>query len=322
MKSLNPHDKQVITDVSNILQISPSVVEKDLYITQLLHVFSNLEDEYFRLIFQGGTCLAKAYDLIEHMSEDCDFKIVPKIQWQELSKEQQRKKIRNFRRKIITTIEQQGFIVNENDCRVHNRSQFMMILLNYQSTFKLPEVLRTQIKLEFILISIQLEPELKSINSLVFQSLPDKIQEDTKALLCVKPLETAAEKWVALTRRVASIVRGYSHQDYTLVRHLYDLYQLYQKDQLSEAFNNLVPLVIKQDQKHYGNQYPEYQQDPFYEITLALNHLYHTKQWHESWSEFTKAMVFRQQAPRYQEAIQSFKIISHNLIKDFSTMIL
>ena len=63
MQSLNPHDKQVITDVSNTLQISPSVIEKDLYITQLLHALSNVEDEYFRLIFQGGTCLATDHNL-------------------------------------------------------------------------------------------------------------------------------------------------------------------------------------------------------------------------------------------------------------------
>lgn len=33
------------------------------------------ENEYFRLVFAGGTCLAKAHKIVKRMSEDVDFKI-------------------------------------------------------------------------------------------------------------------------------------------------------------------------------------------------------------------------------------------------------
>ena len=53
----------------------PSIIEKDYYVTQAIHSLSGIENEYFRLIFAGGTCLAKAYKIVKRMSEDIDFKI-------------------------------------------------------------------------------------------------------------------------------------------------------------------------------------------------------------------------------------------------------
>ena len=44
-----------------------------------VHPLSNIENEYFRLIFCGGTCLAKAHKLVQRMSEDVDFKVQLKI---------------------------------------------------------------------------------------------------------------------------------------------------------------------------------------------------------------------------------------------------
>lgn len=54
---------------------SPSIVEKDYYVTQVIHALSNIENEYFRVVFAGGTCLAKAHKIVRRMSEDVDFKI-------------------------------------------------------------------------------------------------------------------------------------------------------------------------------------------------------------------------------------------------------
>ena len=45
-------------------------------------------------------------------------------------------------------------------------------------------------------------------------------------LLCMSITETAAEKWVALTRRVATISQREHYYDQDLVRHIYDLYMI------------------------------------------------------------------------------------------------
>lgn len=62
---LNERDPQVIEEVSNFLQLAPAVIEKDIYVTQVLHALADVEDEFFQLIFQGGTCLAKAHQVID-----------------------------------------------------------------------------------------------------------------------------------------------------------------------------------------------------------------------------------------------------------------
>lgn len=53
----------------------PSIIEKDYYVTRVINALSGVENEYFRLIFAGGTCLAKAHKIVKRMSEDIDFKI-------------------------------------------------------------------------------------------------------------------------------------------------------------------------------------------------------------------------------------------------------
>lgn len=54
------------------INLLEAVIEKDYYATQVIHKLSNVENEYFRLVFCGGTCLAKAHKLVQRMSEDVD----------------------------------------------------------------------------------------------------------------------------------------------------------------------------------------------------------------------------------------------------------
>lgn len=66
---------RLINIASNNLSLNTSVIEKDYYVTRLIHALSNLENKHFKLIFAGGTCLAKAHKIVKRMSEDVDFKV-------------------------------------------------------------------------------------------------------------------------------------------------------------------------------------------------------------------------------------------------------
>ena len=76
MKELNKPDIDSIREISEELAIDPSFLEKDWYATQALKIISQQSTKF---IFSGGTCLSKAYDLIERFSEDLDFKIAEKM---------------------------------------------------------------------------------------------------------------------------------------------------------------------------------------------------------------------------------------------------
>jgi predicted nucleotidyltransferase component of viral defense system len=50
----------------------------------------------FKLVFAGGTCLARAHKLVYRMSEDVDFKVIPADD-QPMSKTKRRKELGNLR---------------------------------------------------------------------------------------------------------------------------------------------------------------------------------------------------------------------------------
>ena len=57
---------------------SVSLVEKDFHIVRAIAALRAIDATPFTLVFGGGTALARAHRLVRRMSEDVDFKIVPK----------------------------------------------------------------------------------------------------------------------------------------------------------------------------------------------------------------------------------------------------
>ena len=80
MISITENDYKAILDVrregSMIGRLDPSILEKDVLITQVLGLLQNFNWDEFSIVFCGGTSLSKGYRLIDRMSEDIDFKIV------------------------------------------------------------------------------------------------------------------------------------------------------------------------------------------------------------------------------------------------------
>ena len=74
MKYLHNHEdfKYFIIETAHQVNLSAFIVEKDYWVTYLLKnlVKSEFANEF---VFKGGTCLSKAYNLIERFSEDIDL---------------------------------------------------------------------------------------------------------------------------------------------------------------------------------------------------------------------------------------------------------
>ncbi len=135
------------------------VVEKDFYVTQALHAVSDLENDYFHLIFQGGTCLSKAHRLIQRMSEDCDLRIQETDEGKALGKEGKRKRLREFRHELLARLEKQEFIIPEHAVRTRNEGQYMQVNLQFDSLFATSKGLRPHVQMEFVLGEVKLVPE-------------------------------------------------------------------------------------------------------------------------------------------------------------------
>ena len=59
-----------ILAASEYLNVAPSLIEKDYYVTLIL---KRLNQEIPGLLFKGGTSLSKCYKLIDRFSEDIDL---------------------------------------------------------------------------------------------------------------------------------------------------------------------------------------------------------------------------------------------------------
>ena len=68
--------KQMIKGVQRFVQLPAQSIEKDLWVTQVLHALFSLPVSD-KLIFKGGTSLSKAWGLIDRFSEDIDLAIDP-----------------------------------------------------------------------------------------------------------------------------------------------------------------------------------------------------------------------------------------------------
>ena len=106
-KLLKPEQlKELALMTAERLEIKyPAIIEKDYYVTYLISSLSNIENEYFKLVFCGGTCLAKAHKLVKRMSEDIDFKIVLKNTGEVFSKSRLIKELKIFRTQIMAAVE-------------------------------------------------------------------------------------------------------------------------------------------------------------------------------------------------------------------------
>src|SRR5262245_51374669 len=124
---LNDQLLGLIGTTSEILGLEDAVVEKDYYVTQAIHTFSNTENDYFCLIFSGGTCLAKAHKIVKRMSEDIDFKIQIKNTAMNFTKTRLMKELKEFRSHIKSKLILTDLITSE--VVVRNEGQYSRIEL-------------------------------------------------------------------------------------------------------------------------------------------------------------------------------------------------
>jgi predicted nucleotidyltransferase component of viral defense system len=303
---------ELIDATGKALNLAGVVIEKDYYVTQLIHALSQIENDYFRLVFCGGTCLAKAHKIVGRMSEDIDFKIHLKATETGLSKTGFLKELKKFRSSVKATLMLTE--LSGNEPVVRNEGKYSRIEMNYPSVFPGNNKLRPHILLEFTVSDIQLPTLSLPIKTLIEETLKDVSLFPLTSIQCVSVNETAIEKWVGLTRRIVGIERNYYPDDDTLVRHLYDLNSIQQANKITADFFTLSNAVINKDANQFGNQHPEYLANPGDEIMQSLDILKSNPVWKERYSKFAEAMVFdTANILEYENALAMFQRLSEGV---------
>ncbi len=299
MKKFNKLQVSSLQNLSEELAIDVSFLEKDYYVTKVLCLLSNIENEKFKLIFSGGTCLSKAYLIIKRFSEDIDLRI-------QESKNSSREERRIFVENIIKLINDNKDF-NVISVKKEDTSHRIILNIEYGHITENNQFLRPEIKLELFFNPLKLKVESKEILSLI-----DKYMKNDKNIFnisCINVIELAAEKYSALLWR--TLYSNKETYEPTLIRHLYDLAMLKKEILLNKKLFKEILLDIYNQDKIKRDKYNKF--DNIQDAFKQLYHLFETEnKFKKFYQNFVQNMCYdlSNNSITFEQAIKILKEIS------------
>jgi hypothetical protein len=154
------------------------------------------------------------------MSEDIDLRIVA-------DKSPGRGALRGLRDEVTKALLSAGFKFDPEDPAFRksgNESRYTIYRLPYEPAVTGEGALRSTIQIETAVWPLR-RPSL-DLPVISFVAEAKQRPAEVRNIACVSIVETAADKFVALTRRAGAELAGLDEPDPALVRHLYDLHVL------------------------------------------------------------------------------------------------
>jgi predicted nucleotidyltransferase component of viral defense system len=266
-----------------------ALVEKDFYVVRALAAIAAIELDalHVRLVFGGGTALSRAHRLIQRMSEDIDLRIVVD------SNRPGRGTLRRLRARITEALLSAGFKFDPEDTtyrKTGNETRYTIYRLPYEPQAKGEGALRPTIQIETAVWPLYRPAIRLPVISFVAEAL--QRPPEVATIECVSIIETAADKFVALTRRAGAELAGLvAEPDPTLVRHLHDLHALREHYDPAEV-TALAREIMLADAAAYGNQFPAYRENPMRETLRAVESLATNEGYARKYTEFQRLMVY------------------------------
>lgn len=152
--------RDAIIAASNYYQISPSIVEKDYFVSVVLN---KLKDYIPGILFKGGTSLSKCFKVIERFSEDIDLTL------DETHFTQGNKRKAN--KAVITVCDELGFkIQNREQVELHSHGNYNCYNIEYPVMFN-DYGIKPFIKLEMTFIQKAYPKTLRPVTPIIGEYL-------------------------------------------------------------------------------------------------------------------------------------------------------
>ncbi len=281
---------------------SIGLVEKDLYVVKAIAAIAAIDAAPFMLVFGGGTALARAHKLVRRMSEDVDFKIVP-LPAAPVSRSGICRALGRLGDQVTAALQAAGFAFDPHEpanTRSRNENRYTIWQLPYAAGSGAGEGLRPTIQIETTYAPLRLAPVMLPVSSFVAEA--NGRPPEVASIPCVSVTETAAEKLMALTRRIAMELAGLSRDpDPTLVRHIYDLHLMQDHIDPGEVAT-LARDIAAADAREFRNQYPAYAADIAGETRKALDALRTDPTYRSRYHDFVYAMAYGER-PEFERAL-------------------
>ena len=309
-----PKLKKQFLEVSDALELgNPSITEKDYWVVSLLAMLENVVSKHHRLVFSGGTALAKSSIKILRMSEDVDIKMIPTQEFLALGTGEKKRIRKALVEHLIEMLDLHPYLKYSHK-KVLDEYRYVEIEIEYPQQYKQAPCLRPYIKLELI-ETIELQcVEARSISSLVAQSY--KLPAEVSAMPCISIDLTLVEKVLSMLRRTMSVKRDPERQDdETLVRHIYDVHCISAEHTIDiGVLKPMFDTALEEDKTRFGNQHREFVNDPHNELRLGLAELESNVVFRKRFDAFVAPMVYNTSPHDFDTCFASFKWISKQLI--------
>lgn len=190
--------------------------------------------------------MATAWQLIHRFSEDIDLKVAVSAS----TDNQASRKRREFRTEVLSRLQAAGYVLDGQPL-IGNKSQFFRVSLLYGPQFPEAAGIRPGLRVEMTFGGTHRQPQIRPVRSLLSGAL--RAPPEVPGMLCVDPLETAADKLSALAWRTAARDRSAASDDPSIVRHLHDLAAMAATVSESDDFPPLARRLIAADARRSGD---------------------------------------------------------------------
>lgn len=295
MKTISQEELDAVAEVDQLglSVLSPSILEKDLLITDVLALLAFFDWDEIQPVFCGGTSLSKGYGLIERMSEDIDFKLVLPVSW---SRSHKKKQLSSLKHLLAIRMREAGYGLPEEGVTAENENHYFRFDMGYESQFQLASALRPELKLDFTVNTPQMESATVQIKPLLASVIPWQCEAINHKAVAVP--ETVVEKVVSFLRRTASWHEQQKldpHRD-PLVRHLYDVHQLLTKlprdSAAMQLHQQLFNKTVAVDKEKFGRRDPLFGDNPGNQLEKALAQLQSSSRIEELYEQYVDELVW------------------------------
>lgn len=319
MKKVDEETKLRIMDLISErgLGIAEFALEKDFIVFDILRAISTLSHPSFDLVFCGGTCLSKAYGLLDRVSEDVDIKVVNKAGIT-LKGNALKSEMSGLKKTLSELLCSVGFGNDDITTSAGDSNRYVVLDAAYGSHFEPSPAMRANMKIELNHTSMLLPPSKREIG-LLFETLADIPRSTEIQMKCVDMREALVEKILSFPRRLALWMNDPSRDlDKSLVRHIYDVHEISVKmPEIMAEMGALSPLMLttmEKDAVDFASQHPGFVSDPVGELNKAMAHAAQDPSIRNMFKQFVSVMVYAQAAPSFDQALQRYTTILDGLM--------
>lgn len=263
----------VINSVALKKGMNAAIIEKDLWVCITLDYLFHHSKWKSHFVFKGGTCLSKAYHLIERFSEDIDlildWRILGyKIQepWEDRTNTKQQKFIKESNEKLFSFLQNEFLPEFKKgmsqmlgiNCNMYiEKDDLGTVVFAYPRVYDDSSILNT-IRLEIGILASWIPLRETTIKSFIKEEFPNIIASDDIKILSTTPERTFWEKITILHQEAFRPENSLIPLRYS--RHYYDIYCMCKKgvDKLALGDISLLDEVTLFKSRFYPRRWARY----------------------------------------------------------------